>query len=67
MTGRAAREAGQVSEVSEVSGTQATALRKILVAQASVTAHNGTSAANACQTAGPEKVPAASTRDASTR
>ncbi len=46
---------------------QATARRKTRVAQARVTAHNGTSTANACHTAGLAKVPAASTRDASTR
>jgi hypothetical protein len=47
--------------------SQETAVRKTPVAQATTTAHSGTSTAKACHTAGPVKVPAASTRDAWTR
>ena len=45
---------------------QATARRTTVVAQLSTTTHSGVSTANACQTAGPLKVPAASTRAAVT-
>jgi uncharacterized protein YacL len=42
----------------------ATAVRKTRVAQASTSRQSGASTANACHTAAPDSVPAASTRDA---
>ena len=51
----------------DLAADHATALRNTLVAQTSTSVQRGTSTARACQTAGPVRVPAASTRDAWTR